>query len=288
MRKRLLRSLLLLGIFLVMSMGLYSAEASAASKTYVYYGTHLSGYRKTVYNKLKKSWKKGKTSIITLESRGVSPEYAGMWVLNDHPEYFWCNTYSSGEGYGYLYFRMASWKNAVNKKSVFNRRLNKVVNSLKKKCKGKSTAQKAVILHDWICKNCKYTHTSYDQSAYGVIVKKKAVCAGFARAYKLLCDQFGIKCICVNVLLNSVPHLTNYVKVGSKWYLVDCTNDQNPAGPLRYFCLVGSRTVGSDLLSSCGVDLPPLSVEDYPLSDRPASKVMSAKADPGKYSYGTL
>ena len=279
MRMRLKRPFLYLCICFVMILGFCSVEASAATKPYTYYGSHLSGYKKQIYKKLKKTWAQGDGKIISVESRGFSLEYAGMWVLNDYPEYFWCNTYSSGYGFGYSYFRLASWKNAIKQKAAFNKRVKAVVKALKKKCKGKSTAEKAVILHDWVCSNCRYVQTSYDQSAYGVFVKKKAVCAGFARAYKLLCDKFGIKCICVNVLLNNVPHLTNYVKIGGSWYMVDCTNDQGYAGkPLRYYCLIGSNSVGTYLYSSCGVELPELSVSDYPLPDRPITMTAEAKS----------
>ena len=114
------------------------------------------------------------------------------------------------------------------------------------------------------------------------MVKKKAVCAGYARCYKLLCDKLGLKCICVNVYSNGVPHLLNYVRIGGKWYLVDCTNDDQELfpKPLRYFCLAGSSTSGAYLSYSKGVPLPALSVDDYPLPDREQNITFASKMDP--------
>ena len=137
---RLKRPFLYLCICFVMILGFCSVEASAATKPYTYYGSHLSGYKKQIYKKLKKTWAQGDGKIISVESRGFSLEYAGMWVLNDYPEYFWCNTYSSGYGFGYSYFRLASWKNAIKQKAAFNKRVKAVVKSLKKKYRSKGFA----------------------------------------------------------------------------------------------------------------------------------------------------
>ena len=286
MKKCFARRGILLCLLFVLIAGSVPVEAYAASKTYPYYGNHLTGENKALYNHLKKAWAEGKTNPITTFAYSSSISAAGMWVLNDYPQYFWCNTYSSGFYGGYCTFRMVTWRNAIRKQAAFARRLKNVVSQLKRKSKGKSQAEKAVIIHDWICRNCRYVSAEFDQSAYGVLMKKKAVCAGYARCYKLLCDRMGIKCICVNVYLNGVPHLFNYVKVGGKWYLIDCTNDDqaNYPRPLRDFCLAGSRSTGAYLATSCGVFLPDLSDEDYPLKDRTHVLTMSSGFPAVNYS----
>lgn len=269
-RQKTVNRLLLHILLFVLLFGSMSCPVSAASKTYTYYGSHLTGSNKELYKKLKKSWYKGKTDPIYAENTSSSLSAAGMWVLNDYPQYFWCNTYKSGYLGHYRRFTLVTWKKAIKKKSSFSKRLNKVVRVLKQRSSGKSEAETAVIIHDWICKNCSYVTSDYDQSAYGVLMKKKAVCAGYARCFKLLSDKLGLKCICVNAYLNGVPHLMNYVEVEGDWYLVDCTNDDHPSltDPLRTYCLAGSDSTGAHLKSSCGVYLPVLSEEDYPLPDR--------------------
>ena len=44
---------------------------------------------------------------------------------------------------------------------------------------------------------------------YGIIVNKKGVCMGIAKTYKILCDSFGLPCICVQAVdkRQGVEHL---------------------------------------------------------------------------------
>ncbi len=78
-----------------------------------------------------------------------------------------------------------------------------------------------------------------------------AVCEGYAEAYKLLCDKYGIPCVLVigtGVVSSSSsgPHMWNYVKLDNGlWYAVDVTwNDQ--ASPYHNnFFLHGSGTYPS-------------------------------------------
>ena len=64
----------------------------------------------------------------------------------------------------------------------------------------------------------------------------KIVCEGYAKAFKLVCDNVGIPCILVSGEafndpsnpLQKGPHMWNYVKMDDAWYLVDVTwNDAN-------------------------------------------------------------
>jgi len=89
---------------------------------------------------------------------------------------------------------------------------------------GMDDFEKAVVLHDWITEN-----TVYDPSAKncyiadGSLLDGRAVCAGYSLAYKLLCDQ--AKLDCKYVVGNAGGHAWNMVKMGGKWYHVDCTLD---------------------------------------------------------------
>lgn len=59
------------------------------------------------------------------------------------------------------------------------------------------------------------------------------VCEGYAKLFKVFCDAKEIPCLIVTgpagTGSSSENHMWNYVKVGSFWYLVDCTwDDQDP------------------------------------------------------------
>lgn len=99
--------------------------------------------------------------------------------------------------------------------------------------------KKVVAAHDYIIRNCIYnvegidndSLTDDDFSTYGVLVKGKAVCEGYAKTFKMLMDIADIDCIMVTGTVGEeeVPHAWNMVKLDDAWYHVDVTyDDPNP------------------------------------------------------------
>lgn len=102
-----------------------------------------------------------------------------------------------------------------------------------------SQEQKVRALHDYLIR-----HTTYDESALsretyatepihnavGALVNRLAVCDGYAKAFKLLCNKAGIQC---EVVLgeasdgagNIIGHAWNVVMVDGLWYQIDVTFD---------------------------------------------------------------
>lgn len=79
--------------------------------------------------------------------------------------------------------------------------------------------------HDYIILNCSYDDSLDNYSnAYGALVEGKAVCEGYARAFKYLCDKVGIPCELV-IGSTDVDHMWNVVEIDGKWYHVDVTWD---------------------------------------------------------------
>lgn len=78
------------------------------------------------------------------------------------------------------------------------------------------------------------TSTVYDEDAleasniYGVFVEGRATCAGYAKAFKYLCDLYDIPCVVVTGEADG-SHMWNYVRIGEKWYGVDTTWDDADA-----------------------------------------------------------
>lgn len=61
----------------------------------------------------------------------------------------------------------------------------------------------------------------YDSDAYGLLTKNVAVCAGFADAVKVLCDELDIPCI----QIGNKAHAWNLVQMeDGQWYRLDITN----------------------------------------------------------------
>lgn len=109
------------------------------------------------------------------------------------------------------------------------------------------TIQKIKLVHNEIIKNTGYRLESdcvpgneeFISTPYGALVKKEAVCEGYARAFKTVLDKLGINSILVQGTHQSegsaaVPHMWNYVEIEKEtnaraiekvWYAVDCTLD---------------------------------------------------------------
>lgn len=85
--------------------------------------------------------------------------------------------------------------------------------------------------HDLICSNTVYGESTFDQSCYSVFLEGTSVCAGYAEAFELLCNAVGIDTLCIT----SNTHEWNKVYLYDKWYVVDCTWDDQDTTYYNYF-----------------------------------------------------
>ena len=100
---------------------------------------------------------------------------------------------------------------------------------------GMSDTEKVKAIHDYIVLNCEYDYNAIDNysfapySYYGVFINKKAVCSGYADAFKLLCDMADIPSLIVcgtaSNSTDTMPHAWNMVCLNGSWYYVDSTFD---------------------------------------------------------------
>ncbi len=92
--------------------------------------------------------------------------------------------------------------------------------------------EKLKFLHDYIVLNCSTsTADPYSDTIYGTLVRKKARCEGYAKAFSYLCNLAGIENVIVTGY-TGVAHMWNMVKLGGNWYHVDVTWD-NPDDKLH-------------------------------------------------------
>ena len=71
------------------------------------------------------------------------------------------------------------------------------------------------------------------------------VCDGYAKSFKILCNQFDIECVVIpGYVTGAGAHAWNYVKLeDGKWYLVDTTWDDSTTGNIKYnYFLLGSQS----------------------------------------------
>ena len=98
---------------------------------------------------------------------------------------------------------------------------------------GLSEAKKIIKIHDYICNHVDYAYNSKEEqryTAYGALCTGRAVCQGYAVLFYRLCKEAGLSVRIISGTGNGGAYAWNIVRIGSKYYNVDCTWDgQNEA-----------------------------------------------------------
>lgn len=111
------------------------------------------------------------------------------------------------------------------------KRIRRIVNGAKKK---KGSRAKVIYVNNYLCKICSYDYKAYNahrkggainkkyedsHTAYGCLVKGKAVCDGYTDAFYSIMKELNIPV----KRAYGTDHTWNKVKIGKKWYHVDVT-----------------------------------------------------------------
>ena len=108
------------------------------------------------------------------------------------------------------------------------------------------TPFKALALYDLLCESVAYdaeaAHTQLDGNAgdeadnlYTALVERRAVSAGFALAYMLLCGEAGIECRLVAGRRDNIQYFWNIIRLNKDWYHVDTAADAAAGGTHDWF-----------------------------------------------------
>lgn len=149
--------------------------------------------------------------------------------------YAGCNvSYSTA---GYIKYTMAYHSNAEQEA-----KLTEAVAAAMEKLQlnGLSEAKKITKIHDYICNHVDYAYNSTEEqiyTAYGALCTGKAVCQGYAVLFYRLCKEAGLSVRVISGTGNGGPHAWNIVRIGSKYYNVDCTWDGQDAATYNDFLL---------------------------------------------------
>ena len=149
--------------------------------------------------------------------------------------YAGCNvSYSTA---GYIKYTMAYHSNAEQEAKLTEA---VAVAMAKLQLNGLSEAKKITKIHDYICNHVDYECNSKEEqiyTAYGALCTGKAVCQGYAVLFYRLCKEAGLSVRIISGTGNGGPHAWNIVRIGSKYYNVDCTWDGQDAATYNEFLL---------------------------------------------------
>lgn len=175
-------------------------------------------------------------------------------ALQHHPEYNYnVVIWKSSDGTcGYRPGKELNNAEIKTKMTRANTKANSIIKKIIKK--SMSPKEKLKAIHDYLVRYCVYDENAprdgYDDSytAYGCLVRKKAVCQGYAAAFNLLAIKAGVCSITVGGEAGGGSHAWNYVRIGSTYRYIDTTWDDplpdrgSKAGvPHKYFYVTQSE-----------------------------------------------
>lgn len=185
------------------------------------------------------------------------------------------------EGAGYLLDNISNGDTVNSMLSQIKKQKDEIVKTLVG-----NDYDKIVKAHNWLIDNVEYDTTLSGENIYniyGALISGKAVCEGYAEAFKYLMDAVGIPCVLVvgqatNSAGNTESHEWNYVKLNNKWYAIDCTWDDplitgngNVTREIRYkYFLKGETSISKNHFANGQItnqgkefSYPELATEDY-------------------------
>ena len=157
-------------------------------------------------------------------------------LLKDHPELFWVHnreevytTAYKGTDYcrfspGYTYTDQEIQEIMAFMEHALEEVKEQITQDM-------SAYDKVKTVYTYLIDHAEYEASGDDQNIAGIFWKKKAVCAGYARAVQYLLEQLGVPCIYVegNARDSDEGHAWNIVEINGEQYYVDATNGDQPA-----------------------------------------------------------
>ncbi len=207
----------------------------------------------------------------------------------DHPELFWlqngCKTTSSHFQFSSvgsvkldLYF-YSFWEYNLNK-SERVAELDAAVDAVAELARAYSEDYDRIqFVHDYLIENAIYDHDAlaeyyksnhdadceYIYSAYGCLVDGRTVCAGYAKAFKLIMDELGYDCAYVTGDAGGA-HAWNLIFIENEGYYVDVTWDdadhEYDEAKYEYFC-INDESLSKTHTTDEMFDMPECDAEKY-------------------------
>ncbi len=144
-------------------------------------------------------------------------------------------------------------------KKEMQKEIDKVSSEIVAEIKGKTSdkMEMLTLLHDKLSNMVTYYNEPIEQdllyTVYGALIWGYAVCEGYARTMRYLCEQLDIDCIIVTGNSKNEQHMWNMVRLDNEWYHIDLTwndpgldGDGNPKTPLHPYFNITDEAILKD------------------------------------------
>lgn len=200
-----------------------------------YYYESLAENEKMIYQEILQGVLDGEKEIYLHSADAKKNNELFQFVLNDHPEIFWCD----GRGNTTIYKKGAEQYSVLSPEYQYEGEEREsrqeeidiaVQTILDAAPKDGTEYEKIQYVYEYVINHTEYWEESSDnQNIYSVLVNGKSVCAGYARTTQYLLEQLDVFCTYVTGCAKrldsevSVPHAWNLVSCDGAYYYVDTT-----------------------------------------------------------------
>lgn len=201
-----------------------------------YYFGLLSEKEQRIYRQMLDGIQKREDEFYLTSADGDEISKVYHALLKDHPELFWVHNReevytTSYKGKDYCRFSPGYTYTDQEIQEISATAQTAVAEVNAQITQETSTYDKVKTVYTYLIDHTEYEASDDDQNIAGVFWKKKAVCAGYARAMQYLLEQLGIPCIYVegSTRDSDEGHAWNIVEIYGNQYYVDVTNGDQPS-----------------------------------------------------------
>ena len=258
--------MLLTAALLLSSISALALEESAWLSPDQFYYQQLSPEHKA-------AWEKDMANVLSYPEQHKADkdrrqQALASMIKTDNPRIFWIDwidsnamlRFDTGTTPHYNGFQLPDGMTLADYQSLFLQGIDSAVKEINAQLPATADATTKVrAIYAWLCKNNTYNDAQTSShkkesdpvafaylaahSAYSAIIPGDAyepVCEGYTGAFKVLCDELGVPCICLCGSMTSVnSHMWNYVQLeNGKWYQVDVTTGDVYSSDI--FCLMNA------------------------------------------------
>ena len=209
-----------------------------------YYYSKLDEENKKIYDSILGAWEAKKQSVsfsMNPLNKNIDVQKILEYIKLDNPGLFYVDFKQiSAGGFASMMTINSNFLYNIKQINDMEKQIDAVISSVLSSGNFKTLDNfgKEVFIYDFLVKNTSYSFgVTNDEttSIVGALLSKKAVCEGYSKALKLLCDSCGLSCIVVTGTAKPPDrqeerHAWNIIKIDGSCAHADATWDSNNRG----------------------------------------------------------